>query len=70
MSHIVHLNITHDFGPHGHLSGIKIAYICMEAATLIPLNVVHETLQYMEMREIPRNGCLPGTLWCIYTIHT
>ena len=31
-----HLNITHEFGPHGHLPGIKIPYVCIEAATLTP----------------------------------
>ena len=28
------LNITRDFGPHGRLPGIKIPYICIEAATV------------------------------------
>ena len=27
------LNITCNFGPHGHLPGIKIPYVCIEAAT-------------------------------------
>ena len=31
-----HLNITHDFGPHGRLPGIKIPYVCIEAATVAP----------------------------------
>ena len=30
------LNITRDFGPHERLPGIKISYICIEAATLTP----------------------------------
>ena len=31
------LNITSDFGPHGHLPGIKIPYyVCIEAAILTP----------------------------------
>ena len=30
------LNITHDLGPHGRLPGIKIPYICIEAATVAP----------------------------------
>ena len=30
------LNITRDFGPHGHLPGIKIPYVCIEAATVAP----------------------------------
>ena len=29
-------NTTHNFSPHACLSGIKIAYICMETATLTP----------------------------------
>ena len=43
-----HLNITHNFGPHGRLPGIKIPYVCIEAATVAPWNAVH--------------GCLPRTL--------
>ena len=35
------LNITRDFGPHGHLSRIKIPYVCIEAATVVPWSVVH-----------------------------
>ena len=31
-----HLNITRNFGPHGRLPGIKIPYICIEAATVAP----------------------------------
>ena len=31
-----HLNITRDFGPHGHLPVIKIPYVCIEAATVAP----------------------------------
>ena len=31
-----HLNITRDFGPHGRLPGIKIPYVCIEAATVTP----------------------------------
>ena len=31
-----HLNTTCDFGPHGHLPGIKILYVCIEAATVTP----------------------------------
>ena len=27
------LNVTRDFGPHGCLPGIKILYVCIEAAT-------------------------------------
>ena len=30
------LNITRDFGPHGRLPGIKIPYVCIEAATVAP----------------------------------
>jgi hypothetical protein len=30
------LNITHDFGPHGRLPGIKIPYVCIEAAIVTP----------------------------------
>ena len=30
------LNIIRDFGPHGRLPGIKIPYVCIEAATLTP----------------------------------
>ena len=30
------LNITCNFGPHGHLPGIQIPYICMEAAIVTP----------------------------------
>ena len=30
------LNITHDFGPHGRLPGIKIPYVYIEAATVAP----------------------------------
>ena len=35
------LNMTHDFGPHGRLPGIKIQYVCIEAATVTPWNAVH-----------------------------
>ena len=35
-----YLNTTRDFGPHGCLSGIKIPYVCIEAATVAPWNVV------------------------------
>ena len=49
------LNIIHDFGPHGCLPGIKIPYVCIEAATVAPCNAVHGCL--------PRSGRLPGTLW-------
>ena len=31
-------NITSHFGPHGHLPGIKISYICIETAT-VPLEM-------------------------------
>ena len=33
-----HLNISRDFGPHGHLSGMKISYVYMyiEAARVAP----------------------------------
>ena len=48
------LIITHNFGPHGCLPGIKIAYICIETATVAPWNAVHGRL--------PRCGRLPGTL--------
>ena len=30
------LNITRDFGLHGCLPGIKIPYVCIEAATVAP----------------------------------
>ena len=30
------INITRDFGPHGRLPGIKIPYVCIEAATVTP----------------------------------
>ena len=30
------LNITCDFGLDGHLPGIKIPYVCIEAATVAP----------------------------------
>ena len=30
------LNITHDFGLHGHLPRIKIPYVCIEAAIVVP----------------------------------
>ena len=30
------LNITSNFGPHGHLPGIKIPYVCIEVATVVP----------------------------------
>ena len=36
-----HLNITHDFGPHGRLPWIKIPYVCIEVATVAPWNAVH-----------------------------
>ena len=36
-----HLNITRDFGPHGRLPRIKIPYVCIEASTVAPWNVVH-----------------------------
>ena len=39
---------------HGCLPGIKISYFCIEAATLIPWNVVHGRL--------PGSGLLPRTL--------
>ena len=26
---VLNLNITRDFGPHGHLPGIQIPYVCM-----------------------------------------
>ena len=29
------LNIPREFGPHGHLSGTQIVYVCIEAATLV-----------------------------------
>ena len=29
-----HLSITCNFGPHGRLPGIKIPYVCIEAATV------------------------------------
>ena len=43
------LSVTHDFGPHGRLPGIKILY-----AIVAPWNAVHGRL--------PRSGHLPGTL--------
>ena len=49
------LNITRDFGPHGRLPGIKIPYVCIEAATVAPWNALHGHL--------PGSGRLPGTLW-------
>ena len=48
------LNISRDFGPHGCLPGIKIPYVCIEAATVAPRNAV--------LGRLPRSGCLPGTL--------
>ena len=30
------LNMTHDFGLHGRLPGIKIPYVCIEAAIVAP----------------------------------
>ena len=60
------LNITHYFGPHGCLPKIKILYICIEAATVAPRNVVHGRL--------PGSGRLSSTLWYtqetrIYIVH-
>ena len=52
------LNIIHDFGLYGHLPGIKIPYVCIEAATVAPWNAVHGHL--------PGSGRLPGTLWYYY----
>ena len=48
------LSITHDFGPHGRLPGIKIPHVCIETAIVAPWNAVHGHL--------PRSGHLPGTL--------
>ena len=30
------LNIPRNFGPHGRLPGIKLPYVCIEAATVAP----------------------------------
>ena len=54
------LNIARDIGLHGRLPGMLIAYICMEAATLTPRNLVHGRL--------PGSGCLPGILWYVINV--
>ena len=46
------LNITRYFGLHGHLPGIKIPYVCMEAATA--------TLEIRYMGAYPGVGACPG----------
>ena len=46
------LNITHNLGLHGHLPGILIAYVYIEAATFTPGNLVHGHL--------PGSGTCPG----------
>ena len=55
------LNITHDFAPHGRLVlGMNIPYICIEAATVAPLNavlawdtmVIHVDLVFVRYRGI------------------
>ena len=51
-----HLNVTHNSGSHGRLPEIKIPYVRIEAATLIPWNGVH--------------GHLPGTLRYYATVAT
>ena len=43
-----YLNITHDFGLHGRLPGIKILYTCIEVATVAPWNAVHGRLYTRE----------------------
>ena len=48
------LNIPCNFGQHGRLSVIQIAYICMEDAILTTWNAVHGCL--------PGSGCLPRIL--------
>ena len=48
------LNVTHDFGLHRCSPGINIPYVCIEAATVVPRNVVHWHL--------PGSERLPGTL--------
>ena len=48
------INTPRDFGPHGHLPGIKILYVCIEAATVTPGNAVNGCL--------PESGHLPWTL--------
>ena len=52
------LNITRNFGPHRRIPGIKIPYVCIEAATVALWNVVHGGLT--------GSGCLSGTLRYMY----
>ena len=49
-----HLNVTRDFGPHGHLPGIKIPWVCMEAA------IVALALEMRYMGAYPGVGACPG----------
>ena len=51
------LNITRDFVLHGRLPGIKLPYICIEAAIVAPWNMVHGRLSGSG-----RFSSLPGTL--------
>ena len=50
------LNIDRDFGPHAY----PLPYVCIEAATLTPWNVIHGRL--------PGSGRLPGTLGYVHDI--
>ena len=67
MSHVnAHAWVLSDFGPHGHLPGIKIPYVCIEAATVLEMRYIGTCLGV---------GACPGhygiilMICCVYLLH-